>query len=154
MYPYIEGLFVTIKFTQSGWWWDYYHGKVSEQPFRSEMEDSNQTITFCGIGYHDQNATVEKKIQNIALWSQTMLLHANKYCPEAITTTFWAYALKAFAEKLNLLKVDYDVISLMEKFSVTTIYITIKNHHTWGSPVYLLDVRLEVNISGIPKWEP
>ena len=27
-------------------------GRFSEQPFRSEIEDSNQTITFFVVGYH------------------------------------------------------------------------------------------------------
>ena len=28
------------------------NGKKSKQPFRSAVEDSNQTITFCGVGSH------------------------------------------------------------------------------------------------------
>ena len=40
------------------------------------------------------------------------------------------YELNAFAEKLNLLKVDNDRIICMEKFAGTTTDITPKNHHT------------------------
>ena len=47
---------------------------------------------------------------------------------------------------------DDDCISPMEKFEGTTIDITIKNHHTWGCPVYILDARLQGNIAGLPKW--
>ena len=32
-----------------------YNGRFAEQPFRSEIEDSNQTITFCGVGSHHQS---------------------------------------------------------------------------------------------------
>ena len=42
----------------------------------------------------------------------------------------YPYALKAFAEKLNDLKVDDGGITPMEKFSGTTTDITLKNHHT------------------------
>ena len=35
----------------------------SEYPSRSEIEDSNQTITFYGVGYHHQNAIVERKFK-------------------------------------------------------------------------------------------
>ena len=38
----------------------------------------------------------------------------------------WKYALKDFAEKLNVLKVDDDVITPMENFSGTTTEITLK----------------------------
>ena len=41
----------------------------------------------------------------------------------------------------------------MEKFAGTTTDITIKIHHTWGCPVYVLDVILKGNISGLPKWK-
>ena len=47
----------------------------------SAIEDANQTIKFCGVGYQHQNAIVERKIQTI-----TLLLHAKIYWPEEITT--------------------------------------------------------------------
>ena len=65
----------------------------------------------------------------------------------------WAYELKAFAEKLNLIKVDDDGITLMEKFTGKTAYITLKNHHTWGCTVYVMDSGFQGNKSIIPKWE-
>ena len=39
----------------------------------------------------------------------------------------WTYSLKDFEEQLNKLNVDDDGINTMEKFSVTTIDITLKN---------------------------
>ena len=66
----------------------------------------------------------------------------------------WIYALRAFEEKFNVVKVDDDGISLTEKFSGTTTYITLKNNHTWGCSVYVLDARLEGGISGLPNVDP
>ena len=59
-----------------------------------------------------------------------MLIHVKIYWPEAITTMLYPYALKAFAQKLNLLKVNDDEITPMEKFSGTTtdIYLKITTH--------------------------
>ena len=74
--------------------------------------------------------------------------------PEAITTTLWLYALKEFAEQLNVLNVYDDRITPMEKFAGTTTNINIKSHHIWGCPVYILDSRLQGNISGLHNWEP
>ena len=69
-----------------------------EQLFRSVVEDSNQTIIFCGVVSHHQNDTVEKKIQNIILGARTLLLHAETYLTEVISTMICPYALKVFAE--------------------------------------------------------
>ena len=46
------------------------------------------------------------------------------------------YALKAFAEKLNVLKVDYDVITYIENFTGTTADITHKII-TYGSVQFM-----------------
>ena len=48
----------------------------------------------------------------------------------------------------------YDGITSMEKFSGTTTEITIKNHHTWVCPVYVLYEILQVKIAGLTEWEP
>ena len=48
------------------------------------------------------------------------------YYPEEIPTMLWPYVLKSFVEQLNILKVYDDGIIPMEKFSVTTKYITLK----------------------------
>ena len=58
------------------------NGIFAEQRFISSIEDSNQTITFCGVGYHHQNTIVERKIQTLTLWDITLLINANIYCPE------------------------------------------------------------------------
>ena len=74
------------------------------------------------------------------------------YWLEAIATVLCPYVLKNFAEKLNKSKLHDDDITLMEKFTGTTTYITPKNNHTWGYPVYFLGARLQSNIVGITKW--
>ena len=49
---------------------------------------------------------------------------------------------------------DDDGVNPMEKFSGTTTDMYLKNRHTWGCPVYVLDAIFKGNISGLPKWEP
>ena len=108
------------------------NGRFSEQPFRSAIEDSNQTKNFFGVRYHHQDVIVERKIQTLTLGARTLLLHAKRYRPEAITTMLWPYSLEDFTEQLNELKLDNDEITHMEKFSGTTREINLKNHHTRG----------------------
>ena len=81
-----------------------------------------------------------------------MLLDAKIYWPEAITTMLWPYALKEFAETFNVIKVNDDGINPMGNFTGTTTDIYIKIFHTWGCPVYFLDVILQGNIYGLYEW--
>ena len=62
-----------------------YNGIFSEQPLISAIEDSNQTIKFCGVGSYHKNSIFERKIQTLKLGDTILLLHANIYWPEAIT---------------------------------------------------------------------
>ena len=64
----------------------------------------------------------------------------------------WTYVMNAFEEKFNIINVDDDGITLMEKFAGTTTYISLKNHHTCDCPVYILDARFQGNISILTKW--
>ena len=72
------------------------NGIFYEQPFRSTIEDSNQTILFCGVGSHNQNFIVERIIQTLTLGAIKFPLHEKRYWPEAITTILCPYALKSF----------------------------------------------------------
>ena len=49
---------------------------------------------------------------------------------------------------------DDDGITPKENFADTTTDINLKNNHTWGCPVYVLDAILQGNISVLPKCEP
>ena len=118
------------------------NGRFSEKLFRSAIEDSNQTITFCGVVSHHQHVIVERKILTVILGAKALLIHENIYLSEAINTMLWTYVPKAFSEQLNEINVDNYGITPMEKFSGTTTDIPLKNHHTWGWPVYVLDERL------------
>ena len=55
------------------------NGRFSKQAFRSEIEDTNQNITFCGVGYHHQHEIFERKIQTLTLGSRKLLLHTEIY---------------------------------------------------------------------------
>ena len=44
-----------------------YYVRFAEHNFISAIEDANKAITFCGVGYHYQNSTVERKIQNLTI---------------------------------------------------------------------------------------
>ena len=77
------------------------NGIFSEQPFRLEIDDSNQKITFFGVGSQYQNPSADRRIQTLTLETRTLLLHEKIYWIERTTTILWTYEMKDFSEQLN-----------------------------------------------------
>jgi hypothetical protein len=131
------------------------NGRFADQGFRDKCNRSNQTITFCGVGSHHQNGIAERKIKELTLGARTLLLHAKLVLPEYISTILWPFAWKCAEDRLNHLlhrsdgRTPYETIAGIDSSS-----INVSNFHTFGSPCYVLDQRLQSGSSMIPKWEP
>ena len=65
----------------------------------------------------------------------------------------WPFALLAAADRMNNLHVDLNGNTPEMKFSQATGVTTrLKNYHTFGCPVYILDARLQdTGGAGPPK---
>ena len=50
-----------------------------------DMQDSNQTISFCGVEAHHQNSRAEKKIRDPKDNARKMLLHVIARWPKAMS---------------------------------------------------------------------
>jgi hypothetical protein len=131
------------------------NGCFADQGFRDDCNLSNQVITFCGVGSHNQNGIAECKIKELTLGARTLLLHAKRMLPEYILTILWPFALKCAKDRLNFLvhqadgQTPYKTIANLDSSNVK-----VSNFHTFGSPCYVLDQRLQSGASMIPKWEP
>jgi hypothetical protein len=54
-----------------------------------------QGLTFAGVNAHHQNGIAERRIHTLQeLIACTMILHANKRWPKAISTNLWPYAIQ------------------------------------------------------------
>ena len=115
-----------------------------------------QTISFCGVGAHHQNGVSENTIKQLTLTARTLLLHAQRYWPEYISSMLWTFALLAAADRMNNLHIDMNGETPEMKFSAASGVTTRPtNFHTFGCPVYVLDARLQdAGGPGVPKWEP
>ena len=71
-----------------------------------------------------------------------------------ITTILWPFALLTVAENHNLWHMDNNGKTPMMKLLGTSTFPDIKQEHTFGCPVYVLDHRLQSSSIGPPKWEP
>jgi len=136
---------------------EYYradNGRFAEARFRSAITESNQKFTYCAVGGHHQNGIVERKIRDLTLAARTMLLHAKRCWPDVITPSLWPFALKAAAHRYNHLHFDSTKRNPISKFTGVQSNLHLRDIHTWGCPVYVLDSRLQIGIHGIPKWLP
>ena len=134
--------------------WHADNGRYAEVDFRDAVKEQDQSIKYCGVGAHHQNGIVEAAIKRLTLRARTLLLHAKRYWPEAITTMFWPYALLAACDAHNNWSVDENGKTPMMKLLNLTIFPEIKFEHTFGCPVYILDSKLQSSGLGPPKWEP
>ena len=91
---------------------EHYHadnGRFAKPAWINECKRCKQDLTFCGVGAHHQNGISERKIKDVTLISQTMLLHAILYCPEFITIMLWPFEIKCAQDRMNNLHVDLNL---------------------------------------------
>ena len=114
-----------------------------------------QHLTLCGVGAHQQNGVSERIIKDLTLSSRTLVIYAQCYWPEYITTMLWPFALVVSAYIINNLHVDMNGKIPLMKFSYTIGSTTrLSNFHAFGFPVYIFDARLQsVGGGGPHKWD-
>ncbi len=62
------------------------NSRFAENGFQDAVLESNQRITYCGIGAHHRNGIVERRIKELTLIACTLLLHAVCHWPSHIPT--------------------------------------------------------------------
>ena len=130
------------------------NGRFAKQAFRDECALQQQSISFCPVGARHQNGTAEASIKHSTLGSRTILFHAQRMWPEAITTMLWPFALKEFIHTSNHFRLDEDGRSPYMRFTGTDSLPIMSQQHPWGCPDYVLEAKLQGNTKGIPKWDP
>jgi len=127
------------------------NGRFAEKEFREEIIKCNQSISFCAVGAHHQNGLVENRIKDCTLGTRTILLHAKRFWPEAITTMLWPFALLAFIERRNSLHLDANNQTPNQKISKQTKIIELSKFHTWGCLVFVLESKVQTDSKDLPK---
>ena len=119
------------------------NGRYAEHYFIEDCKEKSQSLNYCGVDDHHQNGIAEAKIKQLTLSDRTMILHAQRYCPEYITTLLWPFVLLVAADHINNLHIDLERQTPDMKFpKVGGLPTRIKHFHTFGCPVYILDARL------------
>ena len=136
----------------------HYHadnGRFAENLWLDAVQEHRprQTISFCGVGAHHQNGVAEKKIRDIQENARTMMMHASLRWPQAHSVSLWPYALRTAVDVMNSTpRVDKTAISPIEHFSGVEVRPQLRNFHSFGCPVYVLNARLQ-DTKAQPKWE-
>ena len=79
------------------------------------------------------------------------MLHAKHKWKEAVDVSLWPYAMFTYNEQSNILPDKLDGSSKLERFSKVEVASNLKSCHTWGCPVFVLNVSLQ-NQNKISKW--
>jgi hypothetical protein len=135
----------------------HYHADnhiFDSKAFVEEVRRCGQSISYCAVNAHHQNGRAEKKIRDLQELARTMLLHARQRWPAAITTNLWPYALRMANDVSNLTPIlkGQSYVSPLELFSQVEVRPQVKYSHTFGSPVYVLDEKIQAG-QRKPKWE-
>ena len=130
------------------------NGRFADKGFIDACRLEKQLITFCGVGAHHQNGIAERYIKSLTLGGRTLLLHAKRMLPEYMSTILWPFAIKCYAERMNHLTWKSDGRTPFEALaSLDPSPLDVKSFHTFGSPCYVLDNRLQSGLSMVPKWD-
>ena len=132
----------------------HYHadnGRFAENLFREAVRIKSQTLSFCGVNAHFQNGVAERRIRELQEHARTMLVHAQRRWPQAITAHLWPYALRMANDYHNLLPGCTTDTSPMELLSGTRVSINPSHYHHFGCPIYVLDNDLQAG-KKIDKW--
>jgi hypothetical protein len=74
---------------------DYHanNGIFKAKKWVNACQGKGQGLTFSGVNAHHQNGIAEQKIWSLQELAWTMLLHANKRWPKAVSANLWPYTI-------------------------------------------------------------
>jgi hypothetical protein len=134
----------------------HYHAdnvRFAENAYMAHVAKCGQAITFCRVNAHFQNGRAERRIRTLQDLAWTQLLHAKARWPIAITEHLWPYALVNVMNSYNDVSRIGAEKSRIELFSGTDVRPSLRHHHHFGVPVYILDSSIQSG-KKIPKWMP
>ena len=120
--------------------WD--NGWFANNAFLLDVSAKNQLISFCVMNAQFQNGIAEKAIRDFQDQARKLILHALARWPQAIYALLWPYALRNACHGINILLVNLEGKSRLERFSGINVSPSLKYQNSFGCPVYALHSSL------------
>jgi transposase InsO family protein len=135
----------------------HYHsnnGVFTSHAWRDHCTDARQGLSFSGVNAHHQNGRAERRIRELQESARTMLIHAHRRWPQAISANLWPYAMRMANDAINIMPSikNADAQSPLSTFAGSQVNPNPNDWHHFGCPVYVLDVRLQSNGAIFDKW--
>lgn len=132
------------------------NGIFADGKFMEACKKNGQRITFCGVNAHFQNGMAERRIQSLTGMCRTMLVHAQRRWPTAISANLWPYAYRHANNVFNHLPSDQDPErkgrSPYQRISGSEVDLNPKHWMPFGCPTYALDSKLQEG-KHLNKWK-
>jgi hypothetical protein len=132
----------------------HYHadnGLFADNLFTKAIDQVGQTSSYCGVNAHWQNGKAERHIRLLRETARTMMIHANRQWPSAITSNLWPYAVRMANDIHNVTPGLQGQASPYEQFSGIPVQVNPQHCHHFGYPAYELDKDLSAG-KHINKW--
>lgn len=126
----------------------HYHadnGVFSKRGWVNHCRESDQGLSFAAVSAHHQNGKAEVRIRHLQDMARTMLIHANKRWPEAITTNLWPYAVRMANDAINdtpWMK-DPQRRTPTQHFEGHMVVQSPKHWFHFGCPAYVTDEHIQ-----------
>jgi hypothetical protein len=135
----------------------HYHadnGVFNAYEWKAACNAKGQGLSFAGVNAHHQNGKAERRIGLLQQQTRTMLIHASRRWPTAITANLWPYALRSANESIISCPSlqDKKGRSPIQIFSSAEVSINPKHFYHFGCPVYVLDAGLQGSAGIHSKW--
>jgi hypothetical protein len=129
------------------------NGVFKANTFVQHILEHSQRLRFCGVNAHHQNGIAERSIRTVSDMARAMMLHACVHWKDGIDSTLWPMATNYATYIYNHLP-NSNGIAPADLFSGSTFpRHKLRDIHTWGCPVYVLDPTLQQG-KKLPKWQP
>ena len=130
------------------------NGAFSKSEFMQEIYDSEQLISFSGVGAHHQNGVAERAIRTVVTKARTMLSHAQLRWPECTGSELWPMAMQHATYLNNIIPNINEGLSPEEKFAkMLKPTNRLTELPVWGCPACVSQPTLQDG-KKLPKWKP
>ena len=129
-------------------------GALKANAFVDHIRNSDQRIQYCGTNAHHQNGVAKRSIRTVSNMTRALILHAAAHWPQGIDSSLWPSM--AVSHAVHICNDTPDTKGICPANIYTSNLVprhSLKDYHTWGCPVYVLDPSLQSG-KKLPRWKP